>query len=216
MWHTEYGDRVLEGAEAKVFAESLLDLIQCDLVEEGGFQAGIPVFDSLSSPQKIAVLHQVANALFRTTIPMPELTAVLEGAVGAVIQNLRWLVEEELAPPSAEDMSFRSLISRACRDLGVEEVPAPSCDDPDQWAFCVECLHDAILWDSDYLEDGNFMDLPPEYAKALKENMGISEEYFRSVAPDPPPRQGASLRSDLETLCCEVAELGHPRKNICL
>ena len=54
MWHTEHGDRVLKGAEAKVFAESLLDLIQCDLVEEGGFRAGIPVFDSLSSTQKIA------------------------------------------------------------------------------------------------------------------------------------------------------------------
>ena len=76
----------------------------------------------------------------------------------------------------------------------------------------MECLHDAILWDIDYLEDANLMDLPPEHAKALKENMGISEEYFRSVAPDPAPGQIASLRADLETLCREVAELGHPRK----
>ena len=28
MWHTQRGDRVLRGAEAKIFAESLLELVK--------------------------------------------------------------------------------------------------------------------------------------------------------------------------------------------
>jgi len=41
MWHTAHGDRVLRGAEAKAFAESLLDLAQNELVEDGDYCTGI-------------------------------------------------------------------------------------------------------------------------------------------------------------------------------
>ena len=211
MWHTADGDRVLRGAEAKVFAESLLDLAQNELVEDGDYCTGIPVFDSLTYPQKITILCQVAHALFREEVPMPELTAVLEGAVGAVFRVLHCLVEEEVETVPDSDKSLRNLVSRACRDLGVEEVPRPSHRGIEDWRFCVDCLHDAILWDIDYLGESIFTDLPPEQSRALKQNMCVSDGYFLAIAPDPTPKQMAGLFAVLTSLCQEVAESGHPK-----
>lgn len=210
MWHTEHGDRVLRGPEARVFAEGLVNLVESELAPDDDFLSGIPVFDSLTYPQKIAVLHQVAKALFLETVPMPELTAVLEGAVAAVIQSVRRLLAEELEGATGGDRSLRKLIARACRDLGVEEVPSPSSGSEEDWVFCVECLHDAILWDADYLGENLFVDLPPERARALKDEMGIADEYFLSVAPDPSADQVASLLADLEALGHEVMVSGQP------
>ena len=210
MWHTERGDRVLRGAEAKVFAEGLLDLVESQLSADSDFRSGIPVFDTLTYPQKIAVLQQVAEALFREAAPMPELTAVLEGAAGAVIQSVRLLVEGEVQGVTGGDRSLRMLVNTACRDLGVEQVPNPSSASIDEWAFCVDCLHDAILWDSDYLIEDTFVDLPPEEAEALKKDMGVADEYFLSVAPEPKEDQVAALLADLETLCHEVMLSGRP------
>lgn len=211
MWHTADGDRVLRGAEAKVFAESLLDLAQNELVEDGDYSTGIPVFDSLTYPQKITILSQVAHALFREEVPMPELTAVLEGAVGAVFQALHCLVEEEVEAVPDHDKSLRNLVSKACRDLGVEEVPRPLHRGIEDWRFCVDCLHDAILWDIDYLGESIFTDLPPEQSRALKQNMDVSDGYFLAVAPDPTSEQVANLLGNLLSLCQEVAERGHPK-----
>ena len=213
MWHTADGDRVLRGAEAKVFAESLLDLAQNELVEDGDYSTDIPVFDSLTYPQKITILSQVAHALFREEVPMPELTAVLEGAVGAVFRVLHCLVEEEVEAVPDRDKSLRNLVSRACRNLGVEEVPRPSHRGIEDWRFCVDCLHDAILWDIDYLGESIFTDLPPEQSRALKQNMCVSDGYFLAIAPDPTPKQMVGLFAVLTSLCQEVAEEGGPRKS---
>jgi len=214
MWHTEQGDRVLRGAEAKLFAEGLLDLIEFELSADGDFRSGIPVFDSLTYPQKIAVLHQVANALLLETVPMPELTAVLEGAVATVIQSVRWLVEEEVEGVTGGDRSLRRLVSRACRDLGVDHVPSLSAASFDDWAFCVDCLHNAILWDIDYLGEDVFVDLPPERAKAIKEEMGVADGYFLSVAPDPKADHVSAMLADLEALCHEVMVSGKPGTSV--
>jgi len=214
MWHTPDGDRVLRGAEAKVFAESMLDLAQNELVENGDYCTGIPVFDSLTYPQKITILSQVAHALFREEVPMPELTAVLEGAVGAVFQVLRCLVEDEVEAVPDSDNSLRDLVRRACcRDMGVEEVPRPSHRGIEDWRFCVECLNDAILWDSDYLGESIFTDLPPEQSRVLKQNMDVSDGYFLAIAPDPTFEQVANLFGNLLSLCQEVAEEGCPGKS---
>lgn len=214
MWHTPDGDRVLRGAEAKVFAESLLDLAQNELVEDGDYCIGVTAFDSLTYPQKITILNEVAQALFREEVPMPELTAVLEGAAGAVIENLQMLVEEEVQTDPDGDGPLRRLVNRACRDLAIEEVPRPSPRSIEEWEFCVDCLHDAILWDSDYLGESIFTDLPPEKSRDLKQNMGVSEGYFLAVVPDPNSKQMTGLFAGLTSLCQEVAEMGHPKTSV--
>ena len=188
----------------------MLDLVESQSSADSDFRSGIPVFDTLTYPQRIAVLHQVAEALFREAAPMPELTAVLEGAAGAVIQSVRLLVEGEVQGVTGGDRSLRMLVHTACRDLGVEQAFDPSSADTDEWAFCVDCLHDAILWDSDYLIEDTFVDLPPEEAQVLKKDMGVADEYFLSVAPEPKADRVAALLADLETLCHEVMLSGKP------
>jgi hypothetical protein len=84
----------------------------------------------------------------------------------------------------------------------------------DDWAFCIDCLHDAILWDTDYLGEELFVDLPPERARALKEKMGVADGYFLSVAPDPKADQVAPLLTDLEALCHEVMVSGKPGTSV--
>ena len=141
MWHTADGDRVLRGAEAKVFAEGLLDLAQNELVDDGESRTGIPVFDSLTYPQKITILNQVAQAIFREEVPIPELTAVLEGAVGAVFQVLRSLVEQEVEAVPDHDKSLRDLVSMACRIWGLKKCPvrriAVSMTGDSAWTACM-------------------------------------------------------------------------------
>ena len=49
MWRTQYGDRILEGAEAKVFAEALLNLLdEVILCDFDDYELGILCFDTLS------------------------------------------------------------------------------------------------------------------------------------------------------------------------
>ena len=212
MWHTERGDRVLENAEAKLFATSVLDMIQSGMLDDDFYADYIPIFDALTYPQKVALLHYATQALFRPEVPMPELTAVLESAVAAVIQNIYWLVEEEVLE-TPNHTSFRSLVGQACRELiGEEEIELPddSSDDLDDWLFCVDCLHDAILWDSDYLGEENFVDLPPEHAQAMRDVLGVSPEYYSAIAHDPAPPQLKILHDELETLCLRVSETDLP------
>ena len=47
MWHTDNGDRTLEGAEARLFAEALWDFVSELEVYEGEYDVGMDVFDRL-------------------------------------------------------------------------------------------------------------------------------------------------------------------------
>ena len=68
MWRTEYGDRILEGAGAKVFAEALLNLLdEVTLCDFDDYELGIKCFDSLTYEQKIYVLATIGNGLFRAS-----------------------------------------------------------------------------------------------------------------------------------------------------
>ncbi len=52
MWHTNCGDRTLEGAEARLFAEALWDFVSELEVDEGGYDVGLDVFDRLCEKSK--------------------------------------------------------------------------------------------------------------------------------------------------------------------
>lgn len=65
MWHTNCGDRTLEGAEARLFAETLWDFV-CELqVDEGDCDVGLRAFDGLTYGQKVSVLSIIGNGLLR-------------------------------------------------------------------------------------------------------------------------------------------------------
>jgi len=90
MWRTQYGDRILEGTEAKVFAEALLNLLdEVTLCDFDDYELGIECFDSLTYGQKISVLATIGNGLFRKDVKPVELTAVLEAGIAAVFEHLK-------------------------------------------------------------------------------------------------------------------------------
>ena len=91
MWHTSAGNRILEGAEARIFAEALSKLVvELDLSknDEDGYDLGIHAFDRLTFGEKISALYIIGNGLLRKDIPIVKLTAVLEAAIAAVFKNL--------------------------------------------------------------------------------------------------------------------------------
>jgi hypothetical protein len=56
MWNTSCGDRTLDGAEARLFAEALWDFV-CELeLDEGDYDVGLKVFDRLTYGQKVSLL----------------------------------------------------------------------------------------------------------------------------------------------------------------
>ena len=84
MWHTNFGDRTLEGAEAKLFAEALWDFIQKLELDEGNYDVGLEVFDRLEYGQKVYLLSVIGNGLLKPDVPIRKLTSAVESAIAAV------------------------------------------------------------------------------------------------------------------------------------
>lgn len=129
VWRTQLGERVLRGAEWKLFREgisTLWDLLE-DCPEDDPYETGVEPFDRLQRNQKLAMLASVGRALRDEEVPSPELTALTEGTVAAVFRHILDLALSEIdladepdvegfAPEvSTQSPSWRSLIVGACR-----------------------------------------------------------------------------------------------------
>ena len=89
MWRTQCGERILKGAEARVFTESLSSLLDNALLDQfEDYESGVECFDNLTYGQKISVLVTIGNGLLRKDVASVDLTAVVEGAIRAVFQYL--------------------------------------------------------------------------------------------------------------------------------
>ena len=184
MWWTSCGERTLEGAEAKLFAEALLDLLDEGAPDQfEDYDLGIEAFDTLTYGQKISVLSTIGSGLLKRDVPRAELTAVLEGAIGAVFEHLRHCITVEMDEPEL-GTAWREKVIFARKEAGGEDLPLPSCGDPEEWDVEVQELADAVLWDSDY-EDGHlYVDQPPEKAAWMRQKMRVREDYFLAIADD--------------------------------
>ena len=56
------------------------------------------------------------------------------------------------------------------------------------WTFLIECLAGCVLWDNDY-EWQDSLDLPPEESRRMRTALGMDDDYFTDVPPDPPDGQ---------------------------
>ncbi len=52
----------------------------------------------------------------------------------------------------------------------------------------VECLAGCVLWDNDY-ELQEPLDLPPEKSRRFRGLLGMADDYYTDVPPDPPDDQ---------------------------
>lgn len=125
MWRTECGERILEGAEAIVFAEALATLLDYAIVDQfDDYESGVACFDNLTYGQKISVLAIIGNGLFRKDVAPVDLTAVVEGAIAAVFQQLKDSIIFEIDTPEF-GASWRELVVAARKELEGEDIPAP-------------------------------------------------------------------------------------------
>ena len=203
MWWTPDGQRVLQDAEGRLFREALGTIV--DMVreeDEGLWQVGAPPFDNLRHNQKLAVLTQVGTALLHENEPMPKLTAVLEAGAGAIYETIRVMVEMEIDQPAEwrESPSWRDLVLAACRQRGVEELLDPESQDLDEWEVLVASLADGVLWDEDWRDNESLMDVDPKAGRAVKELMGIDEDYYVAPAPDPTDKEMEGVWRTLRAL----------------
>lgn len=159
-----------------------------DIFADGDTEFGIAPFDELQRNQKLVALYSSARGLLHPNEPTPKLTAFVEAAVATVYEHAKEQVYLEIDDPdSSDETSFwRRLVLEAARQqVALDELPCDSDPDKGIWNFLIECLIGCVLWDNDY-ESQESLDLPPEASKRYRATLGITEDYYTDVPPDPP------------------------------
>jgi hypothetical protein len=204
MLRTPYGQRVLEGAQARVFAKVLLDLLNTESLNQfRTYHLGIDCFDNLTYSQKISVLSTIGNGLLRKYNPPVDLTGVLEGAVAAVFEHLNNLIAIEIDKPHL-DTDWREMVVATLKQIRVENIPAPTCNDLEEWIIEVESIVEDILKDMDYDNPpivDLYVDNPSEKSKYLKTTDGLLDNYYSTTAEGLTKEKVEEKLDDLRNLC---------------
>ena len=203
MWRTSCGERTLQCAEARVFAEALLSLLdEAESEQLYDYDLGPLSFDRLTYGQKIAVLSTVANGLLRDDVPAVPLTAVLEAAIAAVFEHLRNSLTFEI--DEGTGTIWRKLIVAAREEMEGVGVPRVTCRDHNEWDCEIQELSDCILWDADYECGDLFLDQPPERSESLHREFRIPDGYFTAITEDLTDQQAEDRIVEMRRLCVAV------------
>ena len=205
MWHTNTGDRTLEGAEAKLFAAALWDCVSILEESEGDCFLGPPVFDRMTYGQKAAVLSIIGKGLLDPKEPISPLTAAVEAAIATVFEYIAEEVAAEIDNPEMKS-DWRKMVLAARMESGGEDLPDEDCEDEEEWSFQIEELSCLILWDNDFEDENLYVDMPPEESKKLKEFMDVKDDYFLEIPEDLKSKEIDTRLSELKTLCRSICE----------
>ncbi|MCZ6855039.1 MAG: hypothetical protein O7G86_14095 [Gammaproteobacteria bacterium] len=188
MYGTSKGERILLGGDRRLFEDSLAMMADHLSVCDGDFS--VPAFDQLQLGQKLFALYRAGRALLLPDEPAPEITAFLEAAVAAVYQHVFDMVVQEIDEPDfAPQPSWRQLVVEAAgQSENIDRVPKETSRNKEEWEIIVDCLADDVIRDRDF-ELQVHLDADPDKSRDVKEMMGISEEYYATVAYDPPDDQ---------------------------
>ena len=74
-------------------------------------------------------------------------------------------------------------------------------DHVDDWEFLIDYLADRILWEADYEMTDVFLDADPSESEMRMGLMGIAEDYYTAITPDPTDQQLEPIRRRLRWLC---------------
>jgi hypothetical protein len=149
------------------------------------------------------LLHDLAHFLLTETSASMPLSAMAEATVAAVFIEVRdqTAIEIDLfgASPEAEtDCAWRSLVLAAYRSvpqMSTYELPTVTSADLGHWEDLIDLLASAILWDRDFEMADSFLDIDPGVSLKRRKMLGIRDDYFTSVAPDPRPEEAFALVS---------------------
>ena len=211
MWHTQEGDRKLEGKERALFVHAAVELHDL-LAQPGGgaWASDAPSFNTIPIENRPYALLSVVDQLLNDE-PDPELYAWNEGAVLAVFNLISQRLEEEvMSKGAARTTIWRTLVHEAfmetCYVPGeVEWDKGEGPDQPitsenlDEWDFKILLLTDDVLFDRD-CEDDQVMDLAPRVAETVKAELAISDDYYTAIPPDFSESERARLGNLLEHL----------------
>jgi hypothetical protein len=197
MWRMQDGNRVLNDAEWKVFRAGLAVLHHCvemDINDQtDDTSTGVPAFDRSTAEQKLALLAEVARAVRDPSVPIPSHTAANEAALMAVLVTFLDMLRDEVDSTSIEPTKtdLRGLLLAAISSRGgrPRRLPIHTNRRREVWDDLHECLLERIFWDRDFDLGDEFLDLPPEVARAELSRLTIDPDYFLAV-PDEPTRQG--------------------------
>ncbi|MCF7975729.1 MAG: hypothetical protein K9N55_18065 [Phycisphaerae bacterium] len=207
MWNTSKGKRTLKGAEAALFAEGLLTLI--DDSSNWNFEdypMGIKAYDTLTPGQQVSALWTIAYGLLADEVKSIKHTAALEGAIATVFRQIEDRLEVEL-DDTGSGFEWRRLVIAARKAADAEDVLPLECSDFDAWQFEIEQMEDNILWDNDFDTNELAMDLPPEQAEPFRELMGIPDDYALTLPEDLNPRQMEATIEEIRNLCSRTIVL---------
>ena len=207
MYHTPAGDRILRGAERKLFVNALGMAVDLLVDSDGHASFGVSSFDELQLGQKLFILFRSARGLLHRDEPVPKLTSSVEAAVATVFEHVRGMVAQEIDEPAfaSRKTYWRSLLLDAAREQDDPAIQLPQAEssDEDTWWLLLECLMGAVLWDNDY-EAQERLDLPPEQSNQLKEVLGVEDDYYTDVPADPRDDQFNLYVDALKGLTAEV------------
>jgi hypothetical protein len=202
MYHTSEGDRVLKGAEAKLFRYGVLRAVE-DLSEMSDDEFGVDSFDRMTFGQRLTGLYRAASALLDVQTPILELTQPIEASVATVYRVIAADATIEAEFGGSDGVTVRMLIVEAMREAGCDEIPDPRCSDPEEWQLCVDCLGDRILFDDDYDSFDDLTDKAPAVKANVDLALGIDPDYFSDILDDPPDSEIPTLIKNLEAIGSE-------------
>jgi len=215
-WCLPGDSQFLSGATAKLFCASLASIYDMMLEETEGLEPwdfGIPAFNRLTWPQRLALLVEVGECLLRPDIAAPDLTAVREAAVAAIAQNVDCQLAIEIDGEFVDEDSprrfyWRRLVRAVLTEPGAlppeEAVLEEISDEIDEWLFFTEVhFWGTLLWDEDWLED-EVQDAAPHTAALVKNQLGIADGYYCAIAPDPKPDEIVPLIRRMDALIAGV------------
>lgn len=189
MYQTPCGDRILEGAERRLYEESLGVMV--DFLADGDFDFGVALFDEMQLGPKLVALYESGRALLRPDESAPERAAYLEAAIAVVYHHVLMMVEMEIDDENLEATPhhWRTLVADAANENDdIEAAPAVQNRNLLEWDLVIECLAEAVLWDRDF-EIEEHLDAAPESSNAIKSMMGIPPNYYSAIPADPPDHQ---------------------------
>jgi len=206
MWWTTYGERTLEGAEAVLFAETLLNML--DEIRRSPFDSyytGVEIFDRLTLGQKISVLSIVGNGLLRKDVPSIEIMEVVEGAIAAVFEHLINLIGVEIEDFES-GFGWREKVIAARMATRGRDITESTCDDLEVWIIEVESLAEVILWDTYQDSEHLYLDYPMKNFKCLKRPTDISESYYSGAVDDLSEHDIDRKLKEIRDLCLLIIE----------
>jgi len=206
MWFSPLGYRKLCNAEAELFKNAVLSLLehQDEMYKlNSSYHSGVLIFDDLTYNQQIFCLNEVAEYLLTDKEIKDEPCAFLDGTIGAIFSHIftAYVLETEGASMKDNNFFWRKLIFDACKqdeEINKDIIEKYSSDR--EWQSLIYYLKDRILWDEDY-DNSNLYDLPPEEKRAIFDYLGIYDFYYIQIPDDPNNYETQKLRRNIEILC---------------